>query len=103
LRGHRRAFGVQRVEDRLDQQEIDPARDQRIALLAIIGLQRVEIDLAIARIVDIGRQRQRLVGRADRTGDKAALGRPFASALSAQARASFALSTLICRTRCSQP
>ena len=39
-------LGVERVEDRLDQDEIDPALDQRVDLLAIDRLDRVEIDLA---------------------------------------------------------
>ncbi len=72
-RGHGGGLGVERVEDRLDQDEIDPALDQRIALFAVHVAHRVEIDLAIARIVDIGRERERLVGRTDRAGDKARL------------------------------
>ena len=42
-------------------------------LLAIDLLQPVEVDLAIAGIVDVGRQRQGLVGRPDRAGDEARL------------------------------
>ena len=65
------ALAVERVEHRLDQDEVDPALDQRVDLLAIDRLDRVEVDLAKAGIVDVGRQRQRLVGRPDRAGDPA--------------------------------
>ena len=64
-------LGVQRVEHGLDQDEIDAAFDQRLDLLDIDVGDRVEIDLAIAGIVDVGRQRQGLVGRPDRAGDPA--------------------------------
>ena len=48
-RRHDRGLGVQRVEHGLDQDEIDAALDQRVDLLAIDGLDLVEIDLAISR------------------------------------------------------
>jgi hypothetical protein len=38
---------------------------------ALADIDEVEIDLAIAGIVDVGRQRQRLVGRPERAGDPA--------------------------------
>ena len=90
-------LGVERVEHRLDQDEVDAALDQRVDLLAIDRLQRVEIDLAKARIVDVGRQRQRLVGRPDRAGDPArpAVAAPAQS--SATARAIRAAARLISR------
>ena len=70
-RGHDRGLAVERVEHRLDQHRVDPAFDQGVDLLAIDGFHRVEIDLAKARIVDLRRQRQRLVGRPDRARDPA--------------------------------
>ena len=66
-------LGVERVEHRLDQDEIDAALDQRIDLLAIDRLHLVEIDFAKGGIVDVGRQRQGLVGRAERARDPARL------------------------------
>ena len=69
-RGDRR-LGVERVEDRLDQQEIGAALDQPVDLLGVGGAQLVEGDGAEARIGHIGRDRGGAVGRADRTGDEA--------------------------------
>ena len=71
LRGVDRGLGVQRVEHRLDQDEIDAALDQRLDLLDIDVGDGVEIDLAKAGIVDVGRERQGLVGRPERAGDAA--------------------------------
>src|SRR3546814_540197 len=72
-RSHDARLGIQGVENRLDQDEVDAARDQRVALLAIDALQTIEIDLAITGIVDVWRQRQRLVGWADGAGDETGL------------------------------
>src|SRR3546814_12127688 len=60
------------VEDGFDQDEVGAAFGQCDDLIEIDLLQFVEIDLAIAGIVDVGRQRQRLVRRPDRARDKAA-------------------------------
>ena len=48
-RRHDRGLGVQRVEHGLDQDEVDAAVDQRVDLLAIDGLDLVEVDLADSR------------------------------------------------------
>ena len=48
-RRHDPGLGVQRVEHRLDQDEVDAALDQRLDLLAIDALHRVEVDLADSR------------------------------------------------------
>ena len=83
-------LGIQCVEDRLDQDEIGSALGERDYLFAIDVLQFVEIDLAIARIVDVGRQRQRLVRRPDRARDEAAaavLRRELVGRFAPQARA----------------
>ncbi len=69
-RRHHRCLRVERVEDRFDEDEIDPAFDQGIDLFAVHVLQEIELDLAIPRIVDLGRQRQGLVRGAQRAGDK---------------------------------
>ncbi len=42
LDGDQRRLGVQRVEDRLDQQQVDAARDQRAHLLGVGRLDLVE-------------------------------------------------------------
>ena len=68
-------LGVQGVEHRLDQDEVDAAVEQAVDLLAIDALHLVEGDGAIAGIVDVGRDRQGLVGRAERAGDEARLAR----------------------------
>ncbi len=70
-RRHDPSLGVERIEHRLDQDEIHPALDQRVDLLAVHLLEVIEVDLAVAGIVDVGRERQRLVGRPERPGDEA--------------------------------
>ena len=70
-RGEDARLGIERVEHRLYQDEIGAALGQRVDLFAIDRFQRVEIDRAIARVADIGRQRQRLVGRTHGAGDEA--------------------------------
>ena len=48
-------LGVQRVDDRLDQQQIDAAEQQRARRVQVGRHQLIEVDAAEARIVDIGR------------------------------------------------
>ncbi len=64
-------LGVERVEDGLDEQEIDPTVDQRENLLAVGRGERVEVERAIAGILHSRRHRQRDVGWADRPCDEA--------------------------------
>ena len=73
LGGEDRRLGVQRVEDRLDQDDVGAAVDQAAQLLAIGDAQIVEGDGAVAGIVDVGRDRGGAVGRPERAGDEAAL------------------------------
>ncbi len=101
--GDEGGLGVQRVEHRLDQDEVDAAVQQPVDLLAIDALHFVEGDGAIAGIVDVGRDRQRLVGRAERAGDEARLVGSFAVAASAQARVSLAAARLISRAMPAMP
>ncbi len=61
-----RGLRVQRVEDRLDQEQVHPAVVERDRLLAIRVVDLVEIDNARAGIAHVSRQRQRPVGRTDR-------------------------------------
>ena len=71
--GEDRRLGVQRVEDRLDQDDVGAAVDQPAQLLAIGDAQIVEADGAVAGIVDVRRDRRGAVGRPERAGDEAAL------------------------------
>ena len=45
-RGDDRGLRVQRVEDRLDQDRVDAALDERAHLLGVGGAQRVEVEIA---------------------------------------------------------
>ena len=66
-----RRLGVQRIEDRLDQQHVAAARDQRADLLGVGRLHLVEGDDAEAGVVGVGRIRQRDRERTDAAGDEA--------------------------------
>ena len=66
-----RRLGVERVEDRLEQDEVGAAVDQAARRLAIGRDEIVEGDGAEAGIVDVGRDRGGAVGRADGAGDEA--------------------------------
>ena len=59
-----RRLGVQRVEDRLDQQQVDAAFDQRARADRVGRRELIEVDVAERRIVDVRRQRRRAIGRA---------------------------------------
>ena len=63
-----RRLGIKRVEDGLDQQQVAAALDQARSRLAVGGDQLVEGDVALARVVDVGRDRRGAVGRAERAG-----------------------------------
>ena len=82
-----RGLGVQRVEHRLDQDEVDAAVEQAVDLLAVDALHLVEGDGAVARVVDVGRHRQGLVGGTERADDEARLaGIPGGEGVGALAR-----------------
>ena len=68
---HDRGLAIERVEHGFDKDEIGPALDQRAALVDIDRDDFVEGNFAKTRVLDIGRQRQRLVGRPHRPRDKA--------------------------------
>src|SRR5229473_1960117 len=72
---HRRDRGlaVERVEDGLDEEEVDPALAQRASSLRVAVFELIERNVAIGRVVDAGRKRERDVGRAKRAGDEAVL------------------------------
>ena len=63
---------VQRVEDRLDEEEVDAAVDEAAHLLRIALAHVIEGDCAVGGVVDLGRERERLVQRPERAGDEAA-------------------------------
>ena len=69
--GHDRRLGVQRVEDRLEEDRIDSPAQQRLDLFLVGVGERPERDRPVARILHLRRQRQRHVGRADGAGHEA--------------------------------
>ena len=71
LRRHDRRLRVERVEDRLDQQDVDAAVAQAPDLLGIRGDDLIKGVGAEGRVVDLRRQRQRHVERADIAGHEA--------------------------------
>ena len=88
-----RRLRVQRVEDRLDEQQVDAALDERGDLLGVGRAHLREGDRAERGVVDLRRDRERDVERPDRPGDEP---RPVGSSAvqrSAAARASRAPST----------
>ena len=70
LRRDDRSLRVQRVEDRLDEEQVDAALDEALDLLGIGVADLVEGDSAERGIVDARRERERLVERSDRAGDE---------------------------------
>ncbi len=65
-----RGLGVERVEDGLEQQQIDAAVDQPAHVILVGGARLVERHAAERRVVHIGGNRQRAVHRTDRAGDE---------------------------------
>ena len=70
--GGDRGLGVQRVEDRLDQQQVNPAVGQRLDLLRVGGPYLVEGDGPVGGVLHLRRQGQGDVQRPDRAGHEAA-------------------------------
>ncbi len=66
-----RGFGVERVEDGLEQDQVGAAVCEARERLAVGCHELVEIDVAKTRIVDFGRDRRGLVGRTEHAGDEA--------------------------------
>ena len=71
LDGDERGLGVERVEDGLDEQHVDAARDERAHLLRVGRLDLVEGDDAEAGVVGVGRVGERDGERPDGAGDEA--------------------------------
>ena len=72
--GDERGLRVERVEDGLDQQQVDAALDEPAHLLGVGLDDLVERHGPVAGVVDLGRERERDVERADRAGHEAAAG-----------------------------
>ena len=72
LRGGDGRLRVQRVEDRLDEQEVDAAVPQGAHLLGVRLDHVVEGDRPVGRVVDLRRERERHVQRAQRARDEPA-------------------------------
>ena len=70
-----RRFGVERVEDGLEQDQVGAAVGETRERLAVGCNELVEIDVSETRIVDFGRDRRGLVGRPEHAGDEARLAR----------------------------
>jgi hypothetical protein len=68
--GSDRGLGVERVEDRLDQQKVGAALEQSFDLLGIGGAQLIEGDGAEARVRHIGRDRRGAIGWPECTGNE---------------------------------
>ena len=62
-----RCLGVQGVENRLDEQDVGAAVDQAAYLLLIGRRDLFERDRPVARVIDVGRQGERAVERANRS------------------------------------
>ena len=65
-------LGVERIEDRLDEDDLGPAVDEPPHLLGVSVAHLVEGHGAVARIVHVRRDRERAVRRADGAGHEAA-------------------------------
>ena len=85
LRGEDRGLGVEGVEDRLDQEHVDAAVAQPADLLRVGLAHVVEGDRAKGGVVDLRREREGHVERADRAGDEAV--RPESRGLPGEPRA----------------
>ena len=91
LDGIDRRLAVQRVEHGFDHQQVGAAADQAARAFAIGFAQLVEGDVAEGRIVDVGRDRGRAVGRAQHAGHQArtAAGAEFIAQFARQPGAGF--------------
>ncbi len=75
--GEHGGLGVERVEDRLDEQQVGPAVEQRLGLFGVRGDQLDEGDVAPPGVVHVGRNRAGPVGGRQRAGhEPRAVGRP---------------------------
>ena len=73
--GEHRGLGIERVEDGFDQQDVGAAVHQAAGRIVVVVHQRIEADIAKARIVHVRRDRQGAGGRSEHPGAEARLGR----------------------------
>ena len=71
LDGDERRLGAEGVEDRLEQEDVRAAVEEPPHLDLVRRAHLVERGGAVGRVVDVGRDRQRAVGRAHGAGDEA--------------------------------
>ena len=71
--GHQSGLRVERVEDRLHQEEIHATFDEGPRLAGVGGLEVIEAESPEGRVVHIGREREGLGCGAHGAGDKARL------------------------------
>ena len=70
LDGEQGRLGVQRIEHRLDEEQVDAAFKQALERLAVGDDQFVEAHSAKARVVDVRRDRGGFVGWPEHAGDE---------------------------------
>ncbi len=68
--GEERGLGVQRIENRLDEQDVHAALDEVFDLLEYAAATCSESHVASAGIIDVARDGERAIERSDRAGDK---------------------------------
>ncbi len=69
--GKQRGFAVQRIEDRLDHEQVRPAFEKALGLRTVSGSQLRERGGPIPGVVHVGRERRRAVRGAEHTHDEA--------------------------------
>ncbi len=70
LHGEDRRLGVQRVEDRFNQDQVGAALDQAAGGLGVVLYQEVEGDVAVAGVVDVRGDGAGAAGRAEHAADE---------------------------------
>ena len=83
--GKEGSFGVEGVEDGFDEKDVHPTGDEVFDLLGVGGGDLLEGHLALAGVVDIARDCERAVERADGPGDEDATVGDSISGLAGQA------------------
>ena len=97
-----RRLCVQRVENGLEQQEIDAAVDQAAHVILVGAAHLIERHRAERRVADVGRNRQRPVGRPDRARNEARPIRRLAASIHRPPRAQGARPRRSARRRATQ-
>ncbi len=90
LDGEDRGFRVQRVEDRLDEDDVGAAIEEAMRRFGVGGDEFIERDVAHPGVIDVGRDRGRAVGGPEHASDPAGasvLGFGFVADASGEARA----------------